>query len=128
MSLDNLLNSKVKRRIIRVLWKIGSTNIMDLARRTNSTYNQLIPHLVALEKEGVVSEHRYGRMRMITLERENENTKLLLQALKILDKAFAPSRPNLEGENSNRLHEDGEHEIATSSLFSETSSNNTDQQ
>jgi DNA-binding transcriptional ArsR family regulator len=128
MSLDNLLNSKVKRRIIRVLWKIGSTNIMDLARRTNSTYNQLIPHLVALEKEGVVSEHRYGRMRMITLERENEKTKLLLQALKILDKAFPPSRPNLEGENINRLHEDSEHEIATSSLFSETSPNNTYQQ
>ena len=98
---------------------------MDLVRRTNSTYNQIIPHLVALEKEGVVSEQKYGRMRMITLERENEKTRLLLQALKILDKAFTPPSPNPDEENINGLHD--EHEIITSSSFSETSPNDTAQ-
>lgn len=58
---------------------------MDLVRRVNSTYNQIIPHLQVLEKEGIVTEQRFGRVRMITLERENQKTKLLLQALKILD-------------------------------------------
>ena len=125
MGLDNLINSKVKRKVIRVLWKIGSTNVMDLVRRTNSTYNQIIPHLVALEKEGVISEQRYGRMRMIKLERENQKTRLLLQALKILDKAFIPSSSTPTEENLG-IHD--ESEIVPSSLSFERAPNDKLQQ
>jgi predicted transcriptional regulator len=88
MDLDNILSSKCRRKIIRVLWKVESTNLMDLVRRANSTYNQIIPHLLVLEKEGVVTEQRFGRVPMITLERESQKTRLLLQALKILDTRF----------------------------------------
>ena len=94
MNLEDILGSKVRRKIIRVLWKIGSTNVTDLVRRTNTTYNQLIPQLLALEREGIVSEQRYGRVRMITLERENRKTLLLLQALKVLDRNPKERRRN----------------------------------
>ncbi len=93
MNLYEMLRSKVRRKIMRYLWKVGCTNIMNLVRKVNSTYNQVIPHLIAFEKEGIVSEQRFGRVRMITLERENQKTKLLLEALKILDKEFAPCIP-----------------------------------
>ena len=86
MELEALISSKVRRRIVRVLWKLGSTNIMDLVRRVNSTYNQIIPHIVVLEREGIVNESLCGRRRMIVLQRENHKTVLLLQALKILEK------------------------------------------
>jgi hypothetical protein len=58
---------------------------MDLVRRVNSTYNQIIPHLIALEKEGIVSEQRFGRIRIIKLEMANDKTLLLIKALKILN-------------------------------------------
>jgi DNA-binding transcriptional ArsR family regulator len=92
MSLEKIISSKIRRRIIKELRKVGNTNIMDLVRMVNSTYNQIIPHLIALENEGVVSEQRYGRVRMITLEQENEKTKLLLQALKILNTDLQPKK------------------------------------
>ncbi len=51
MGLENVLSSKIRRKIIRILFKLGSTNIMDLVRRANTTYNQIIPHLQILKDE-----------------------------------------------------------------------------
>jgi len=90
MSLEHVISSKVRRKIVRVLWKVGTTNIMDLVRKVNSTYNQIIPHLVLLEREGIITENRHGQLRLLTLEKENEKTKLLLQALKILNTELTP--------------------------------------
>jgi hypothetical protein len=42
--------------------------------------------LIALEKEGIVAEQRFGRVRMITLQLEYQNTELLLEALRVFDK------------------------------------------
>jgi len=38
-----------------------------------------------LREEGIVFEKRFGRMRVIRLNKENPRTTLLLQALKILE-------------------------------------------
>jgi DNA-binding transcriptional ArsR family regulator len=94
MSLEKIISSKIRRKIIRVLSKLSETNIMDLVRRANSTYNQIIPHLTLLEKEGIVSEQRFGRVRIIKLETNNEKTQTLLRALKILCDEQKPSKIN----------------------------------
>lgn len=107
MDLDNILSSKCRRKIIRTLWKVESTNLMDLVRRVNSTYNQIIPHLQVLEKEGIVTEQRFGRVRMITLERENQKTKLLLQALKILDTGISAQTSKRSNAEETKQHIQG---------------------
>ncbi len=104
MDLDIMLNSKVRRKIIRVLWKVGSTNMMNLVRLVNSTYNQVNPSVLALAGEGIISEERYGRVRMITLERENQKTQLLLQAFKILDSENMPTKKASEGKGKLNGH------------------------
>jgi hypothetical protein len=58
---------------------------MELVRKVNSTYNQVNSNLNILEKEGVVFDEHFGRMRVIRLNKENSRTKLLLQALKMLE-------------------------------------------
>jgi len=57
---------------------------MELVRRVNSTYNQVNANLLVLAQEGIINEERYGRVRIIKLNRENPKTTLLLQAIKIL--------------------------------------------
>jgi hypothetical protein len=57
---------------------------MELVRKVNSTYNQVNSNLQILEKEGIVFDEHFGRMRVIRLNRENPRTTRLLQALKIL--------------------------------------------
>lgn len=58
---------------------------MELVRKVNSTYNQVNSNLQILQKEGIVFDEHFGRMRVIRLNRENPKTGLLLQALKILE-------------------------------------------
>jgi len=58
---------------------------MDLVRKARSTYNQVQSDLRILEKEDIIIEERRGRLRMISLNRENPKTDLVLKALKLLN-------------------------------------------
>jgi predicted transcriptional regulator len=60
---------------------------MELVRKVNSTYNQVNSNLQILREEGIVFDEHFGRMRVIRLNKDNPKTALLLQALKILEKA-----------------------------------------
>jgi hypothetical protein len=59
-------------------------NIMSLVRKVNSTYNQVNANLQIIEKENITIEQRFGRIRMIKLNRENPKSILLLQTLEML--------------------------------------------
>ena len=87
MDLETLLSSSCRRRILRVLARNGRTNVMELVRKVNSTYNQVNLNLQILCREGIVFDEHVGRMRVIRLNRENPRTTLLLQALKMLEKS-----------------------------------------
>jgi len=58
---------------------------MKLVRNINSTYVEVNRNIKILEKEGIVIDKRFGRLRIIKLNYENNNTKLLLKVLRILD-------------------------------------------
>jgi hypothetical protein len=58
---------------------------MALVRKVNSTYNQVNSNLQILQKEGIIFDEHFGRLRVIRLNKENPRTALLLQALKILE-------------------------------------------
>jgi predicted transcriptional regulator len=85
MNLESLLSSSCRRNILRVLSKSGRVNVMELVRKVNSTYNQVNLNLQVLREEAIVFDERFGRMRVIWLNRENPKTTRLLQALKILE-------------------------------------------
>lgn len=85
MDLETLLASSCRRKILRVLSRSGRANVMELVRKVNSTYNQVNSNLQILQKEGIIFDEHFGRMRVIRLNRGNPNTRLLLQALRILE-------------------------------------------
>lgn len=93
MDLDMILASSCRRKILKVLSEIGRTNIMTLVRRVNSTYSQVNPNLQILREEGIIFDERFGRMRIIRLNKENSKTTLLLQALKILKMPKTAGKP-----------------------------------
>ena len=84
MDLRRLIASSCRQKILETLSKIGQTYVMDLVRKVNSTYTQVNRNLGILEKEGIVKSKRYGRVRIIRLNRENPKTEAILKALEIL--------------------------------------------
>lgn len=67
------------------------TNLNNLIRSINSTYNQVSRNLQILEKEGIVRITQIGRAKLISLQMENEKTLALLKALRTLDRASMDS-------------------------------------
>jgi DNA-binding transcriptional ArsR family regulator len=85
MDIEKILASSNRRKIFRILRKTQRMSIMDLVRKTKSTYNQVHSDLKNLEKEGLVIDERQGHSRIISLNRENPKTDLILKALKLLN-------------------------------------------
>jgi predicted transcriptional regulator len=85
MDLEMLMASSCRRRILRVLSRTGRINVMTLVRMVNSTYNQVNSNLHILQKEGIVFDEHFGRIRVIRLNSENQRTLLLLHVLKTLN-------------------------------------------
>jgi DNA-binding transcriptional ArsR family regulator len=88
-----ILASSCRRRILRVLWRLGKANVMELVRKVNSTYSQVNPNLQILQKEGIISDEHCGRSRIIRLNNENLKTIILLRALKLLETPTANREP-----------------------------------
>ncbi len=85
MDLEMLLSSSCRRRILKVLSSNGPTNVMQLIQKVNNTYNHVNSSLQILQKEGIIIDERFGRMRVIRLNKENQRTMIMLRALKILE-------------------------------------------
>lgn len=87
MDLKKLVSSSCRQKIMKELSKSKKINMMGLVRRINSTYNEVNRNLKILEEEGIVTNNYYGCARVITLNRENDKTIVLLQVLKTLESA-----------------------------------------
>jgi hypothetical protein len=58
--------------------------MMELVRKTNSTYCQVKRNLEILAENNVVIVRCYGRAKIVQLNRENEKAIALLKAIEIL--------------------------------------------
>jgi hypothetical protein len=61
--------------------------MMELVRKGNSTYNQTSRNLEILVRANLVIVKRFGRLKVVELNTENEKTQVLLKALHMLSRA-----------------------------------------
>ncbi len=97
MELKKVLASSLRQNILKELSLTRELRVMELVRRTGSTYNELNRNLEILEKENlIINEYRlkvrHGKVRVISLNRDDRRTKILLDVLKVLDQenAYSP--------------------------------------
>jgi predicted transcriptional regulator len=97
LELKKVLASSLRQNILKELSLTRELRVMELVRRTGSTYNELNRNLEILEKENlIINEYRlkvrHGKVRVISLNRDDRRTKILLDVLKVLDQenAYSP--------------------------------------
>lgn len=71
MSLEDILSSKGRIKVLRVLAEKGELNISDITRRANLNHATTSSHLRSLCELGIVEEKRFGRIRIFRLKRED---------------------------------------------------------
>ena len=71
MELEEVFSSKLRMKILELIYNLGSLNVSDVARRLNTNFAATSEHLKVLEEEGILQGLVYGRVRMY---RFNENS------------------------------------------------------
>ena len=61
---EELLGSRGRIRVLRVLAESGELNISEVGRRTGMNYTSVERHLKRLREIGLLREKRYGKIRI----------------------------------------------------------------
>ncbi len=85
MTIEDILSSKGRVRILRILAEIGELNISDIARRAGLNYAATNQHLQALENAGLVQHKKFGRIRIFRFNEENVRARTVKKLIDFWD-------------------------------------------
>lgn len=88
MELEEVFSSKLRMKILKLLYELGSLNVSDIARRLGSNFASTSEHLKVLEAEGILQELPYGRVRMYRFNEASPKAK----AVKSLIETWAQNK------------------------------------
>jgi DNA-binding transcriptional ArsR family regulator len=64
MELEEVFSSKLRMKILNLIYQLGQLNVSDVARRIKTNYTAAAEHLKILESEGILEKRVYGRVHM----------------------------------------------------------------
>jgi len=77
MAIEEVLSSKGRIKILKVLAEIGELNISEIARRAGLNYTTTNKHLMTLEHSGFIMHKRFGRIRIFRLNEGNPRAEMI---------------------------------------------------
>lgn len=66
--LEEVFSSKGKVKILKLLAKVGELYVSEISRRTGLNNTVTTRHLASLVKAGLISEKRFGKIRIFTYQ------------------------------------------------------------
>ncbi len=82
MEFEEVFSSKPRMKILKIISRLGSLNVSDIARRIHLNYSTTNQHLILLENEKILQQRVYGRIRMY---RFMENSPKAVAVQKLID-------------------------------------------
>jgi predicted transcriptional regulator len=86
MELEEVLSSKSRMKILKLIYQLGQLNVSDVARRLKLNFVSTSKHLKLLESEGILQERTYGRVRMYRFNEGSAKAKALQNLLDVWEK------------------------------------------
>lgn len=77
MSLEDILSSKVRVKIVKLLVRMGELNVSEIARKLEINYNTASQHLRILENAGIVKQKTFGKIRLYRLNEQSPKVRAL---------------------------------------------------
>ena len=87
MELEEVLSSKSRMKILKLIYQLGQLNVSDVARRLRLNFASTSKHLKLLESEGILQERTYGRVRMYRFNEGSAKAKALQNLLDVWEKS-----------------------------------------
>ena len=91
MAIEEILSSKGRVKILKILSEIGELNISEIARRAGLNYATTNRHLSVLEEQGLVRHKRFGRIRIFRFNEENRKAELVRRLMELWEQTDKPT-------------------------------------
>ncbi len=88
MDLEVFFESKGRFRVFRFLLEEGQANISRIVRETGLPHRLVIKHLEALKEHNIVSERRYGRLRLFEVDLGDPRISATREILRELERLW----------------------------------------
>jgi DNA-binding transcriptional ArsR family regulator len=85
LPIEDVLSSKGRVRILRILVDIGELNVSEIARRAGLNFSTTSQHLKVLEEHQLVRHKKFGRIRIFRYNEENPRAKMIKQLMELWD-------------------------------------------
>lgn len=85
MKVEDLLSSRGRVKVLKVLLNEGQANITRIVRESGLNHRLVEKHLEELVKMGIVQERRYGRLRMFMVDLRDPKVSGLSEVLRQLE-------------------------------------------
>jgi predicted transcriptional regulator len=86
MELEEVLASKPRLKILKLINQLGQLNTSDIARRINLNYTATADHLKLLQTEGLLQERTYGRIHLYRLNDASPKAKAIAELIDTWEK------------------------------------------
>ena len=88
--MEKIFGSTCRIKILKTLAGTEETHIMELVRKTNSTWSEVDRNIKILESLNLVESRYYQNRRLIKLKRTDDKVEDVLKALRILERTNLP--------------------------------------
>jgi DNA-binding transcriptional ArsR family regulator len=83
MELEEVFSSKIRMKILKLLFQLDQLNVSDIARRIKINYTVTDEHLRLLEAEGILKQYTYGRIRLYSFNETSEKAKAVKNLIQV---------------------------------------------
>jgi predicted transcriptional regulator len=81
MSLEDVLCSKCRIKILKLLLQFGQLNASEIARNIGISYGATFQHLRLLVSDDILTEKRFGRTRLYRFNEQSPKARAVLNLL-----------------------------------------------
>jgi len=87
MDIEQVLGSKLRVKILKILAQVGELNVSEIARRLGANYSSANKHLKILEDEEIVRHKEFGRIRLYRLDERSPKARALQKLMEVWEHA-----------------------------------------
>ena len=86
MNVEDVFSSRLRMKILRILYGVGELNVSDFARRLKINYATTSKHLKTLEEEGILQHKMFGRICLYRYNEQSAKAKIVQTLIEVWEK------------------------------------------
>jgi predicted transcriptional regulator len=75
MNVEDVFSSRLRMKILKIMFNVGELNVSEIARRLRINYVSASKHMRILEEEGILQHKMFGRIRLYRVNEQSPKTK-----------------------------------------------------